>query len=428
MNCLSIALLLGISHQDKAPQPPLIVAIQHHDIAKATALLKAGADPNTHEILTSKPSASEGIEGGKTSLGNSALGVAIDRQSPALVKLLLDFKADPNGRDSYQWTPLMAACQRNDVSIVKLLLKRGAKPNLRNQYGDTAIIFAANVDRAKMVEELVKAGADMNGGTGQSALIIAAQCSSKESVKLLLKLGADPNFHRPSYMTPLEYAMTQGFSDEVTAMIKKAGGKGRSRDQILKEQAVESKKWDKQFEEEKKAREAKNGAYAKILPADSELISAAILDLIQYKGSDFELSASISKDGLILYDTSVGGANEYTESQMNGELDERKAGDIDLAMRTDLMRRNSKEVSFKEFQFSDSRIVLADGKKDSQQTRLFDRKSWVALMLPGYSSDGNRGVLRFWFGPTPHGAAGTLYLNKKDGKWAVVWREFAHYF
>ena len=427
MNCTLIAFILGFMPQDKAVQPPLIDAIRHHDIPKATGLLKAGADPNTREILTSKPSVTEGIEGGKTSPGDTALTIAIALESPALVKLLLDFKADPNARNPYLWTALMTACQRQDLDIVKLLLKSGAKPNLRNDFGDTAIIFAANVDRFKIVEALIKAGADMNGGTGQSALIIAAQCSSKESVKLLLKLGADPNFHRPGYLTPLEYAETQGFRDEVTSMIKRAGGKGRPKAEILKANEKASAKWDKQFEADKKARAEKNKAFAILLPADTDLISAAFLDMLRYKGDDFELSRSVPTDGLVLFNASAGPVSEYTEGQINSELDERKAVDIDLAMRIDLMRRNASEISLTDCKFSDPKIVLVDPKKFDRRFTSRDRRNWIMIMLPGYSADGNRAVLRFAFGPTSHGAAGTYYLVKRNGKWTVGWRKFAHY-
>ena len=52
---------------------------------------------------------------------------------------------------------------------------------------------------------------------------------------------------------------------------------------------------------------------------------------------------------------------------------------------------------------------------------------WVEVFLPGYSEDGKRAVLRFSYGPNPHGAAGTYLLAKTNKTWNVVWRVFAHY-
>lgn len=432
MNALIFAVCLLLPGlQDRAAQPPLIQAIRKGDIAAVTRLLKAGANPNVHEIVTSPPSASEGKAGGEKSEGETALSSAVDKQSLPMVRLLLDHKADPNGRSPYDWTPLMTACQRNNVDIVKLLLKRGAKPNLRNVHGDTAIIFAANVDRVQMVDELIKAGADMNGGTGQSALIIAAMCGSKESVKLLLKKGADPNFHRPGYWTPLEYATTQ-YDDDIVRMLKKAGAKGRSKAELERESASETKKWQRQAAAEQKAREAQNAQFAKLLPEDAAVLDAAIDDMSRYKGDDFELTIFSKEQNMILLDQTAGAAGDYTESQLTSELDERKAGDLDLAMRRDLLRRNVKPVSLAGLKFSSSRIVLR--KRSSFDQSLLDfsferlkARGWVDVFLPGYSQDGSKAVLRFWFGPTPHGAAGTYVLVKKDGHWTVVWRRFAHY-
>lgn len=433
VNALIFAVcLLFPGLQDRSPQPPLIQAIRKGDVAAVTLLLKAGANPNTHEIVTSAPSASEGKAGGERSEGETALSIAIGRQSLPLVKLLLDHKADPNGRSQYDWTPLMTACQYNNVDFVKLLLKRGAKPNLRNVYGDTAIIFAANVDRVQMVDELIKAGADMNGGTGQSALIIASMCGAKETVKLLLKKGADPNFHRPGYWTPLEYATNQ-YDDDIVRMLKKAGGKGRPKAALEKETAAESKKWQDQADAERKERVAKYGQYAKLVPEDTAVLDAAIDDMARYKGDDFELSMFSKEQKMILLDRTAGDINGYTEDQLTSELDEKKAGDLDLVMRRDLLRRNVKEVSLTGLKFSSSRIMLQATKNLDLSLRDFSfekagAKGWVYVFLPGYSQDGSKAVLRFWFGPTPHGAAGTYLLAKKDGHWTVVWRRFVHYF
>jgi hypothetical protein len=35
--------------------------------------------------------------------------------------------------------------------------------------------------------------------------------------------------------------------------------------------------------------------------------------------------------------------------------------------------------------------------------------------------------MRFRFGPSSHGAAGTYFLTKQDDTWQVEWRRFAFY-
>jgi len=55
-------------------------------------------------------------------------------------------------------------------------------------------------------------------------------------------------------------------------------------------------------------------------------------------------------------------------------------------------------------------------------------KAWVNFWLPGYSKDGTRAVVRFWFGETPHGAIGTYLLIKtKTGHWRVAGSTFSYY-
>lgn len=51
----------------------------------------------------------------------------------------------------------------------------------------------------------------------------------------------------------------------------------------------------------------------------------------------------------------------------------------------------------------------------------------MAPCPPGYSAHGGRAVMRFGFGPTPHGATGTVLLRKRDGVWRVEWRSFSFY-
>ena len=240
--------------QDMAKQPPLIAAIQTGSLEAAKVHLAKGADPNCRVVITSKPSLAENQSGAKQTPGETALDLAVDRQSEPFVKLLLDHKANPNLTGPYGWTPLMSACQRGSLPIVKLLLKRGAKPNLRNVHGDTAVIFAANMDSVGMVQALLGAGADINGGTGQTALQIAVQSGAEKTVAYLLSKKADPNFRRTGYRSAMEMA-EQGYNDEILAMLKKAGGKARSASELKKIKDAEAKRW-RDWEAAQKAKAA----------------------------------------------------------------------------------------------------------------------------------------------------------------------------
>ncbi|KAI6362737.1 hypothetical protein MCOR25_006138 [Pyricularia grisea] len=58
--------------------------------------------------------------------GKTALIYAAEEQSPDMVRLLLDFGADPNVGNIHGWTPLMAAALWGRLESVKILLERGA--------------------------------------------------------------------------------------------------------------------------------------------------------------------------------------------------------------------------------------------------------------------------------------------------------------
>jgi len=52
----------------------------------------------------------------------------------------------------------------------------------------------------------------------------------------------------------------------------------------------------------------------------------------------------------------------------------------------------------------------------------------VQFWAPAVSADGERALVRFWLGPTAHGAIGTFCLVRcADGGWRILWSEFSYY-
>ncbi|MHA3774895.1 hypothetical protein ACXR0O_25530 [Verrucomicrobiota bacterium sgz303538] len=56
-----------------------------------------------------------------------------------------------------------------------------------------------------------------------------------------------------------------------------------------------------------------------------------------------------------------------------------------------------------------------------------DVKASITLWPPGFSKDGKRVLVRFLFGPTPHGASAVYLLESKDGLWHVVHYKISYY-
>jgi ankyrin repeat protein len=405
-------------------QAPLIDAVKRSDVAAARRLLDGGADPNSREVLVSKPSLADRREGGKPYPGDTALMIAVEMGNADLATLLLDRGADVNGTGEAAFTPLIAAARGGRVALAKLLLDRGAKPNQRNDHGDTAIVFAANAGQAGLVELLLGHGADINGGTGWTPLMDAAYNGWEGVARLLIRKGANVNFRRDGFMTPLECAQVQGHTG-IARLIRKAGGKGRSPEALRRESEQAARELKQQ-----KAGAQPEGRDTELSAEDRQVVETALLDLLAYKDRDLILDNEAGSD-IILLDKTARGPGLLMDDQINSELDDKRANDVTLKIRESLTQRNGVPVSLAAFKPASKHILLR-GEELARSSFDFRKKApkaraWVQVYLPGYSMQHDRAVLRFQLGPSPHGAAGTCFLAKQDGAWRVKWRSFAFF-
>jgi ankyrin repeat protein/Flp pilus assembly protein TadD len=218
----------------------LLVAVRKGDIAKAEAMLTAGADEK-----------------------DWALDSALDQKTVdnGMVRLLLDKGARVNSPEGER-TPLMLASYAGNVEIVKLLLAKGANVNARGRLVNndrTPLALAVEMDHVEVVKLLLAAGADAKDDwllslaasapslsyddprrktlprpsaeilklllhkganakspAGDSALLSA---NSAEKVKLLLAHGANPNATGEYGRTPLMAAAYERDAESVAALL-----------------------------------------------------------------------------------------------------------------------------------------------------------------------------------------------------------------
>jgi uncharacterized protein len=108
----------------------LFAACEHGQEQAVHALLAAKADVNVH--------ATEEYTGaGKTPLQCAALSA-----NAAIVRVLLDAKAQPNAARDDGMTSLMLACRAGHESVVVELVRKGADINLRRKDGGSALVLA----------------------------------------------------------------------------------------------------------------------------------------------------------------------------------------------------------------------------------------------------------------------------------------------
>ena len=157
-------------------------------------LLERGADPNDEETPYHVVETYDNtvlkilLESGKLNKQSMAtlLLRKCDWHDPEGIRLVLEQGANPNEITFWGVTALHQAMRRdNSLEIVKMLLDYGADPALPNRLGQSAILIAARRGRADALVLLEQRGTPINL-TGVDALIAACARDRKDTIQTLL--------------------------------------------------------------------------------------------------------------------------------------------------------------------------------------------------------------------------------------------------
>ncbi|MEW6745447.1 MAG: ankyrin repeat domain-containing protein [Planctomycetota bacterium] len=175
---LLLARKSNVKHHDANGWSALHFAIRNNQLPMAKELLAAGADPDAVTVHQETP---------------LLLALWSGSNSKALVKLLLEARANPNPRQGP--APLFVAARENRPDIIEMLLEKGADIAWKSPFGMTVLHATTWEDSVEAARMLLKRGADANApdGTGQTPLMMAAVQNSLRVFDLLLEHGADPN-------------------------------------------------------------------------------------------------------------------------------------------------------------------------------------------------------------------------------------------
>ena len=246
---------LQLSEQERIAGTPeqahaLLAATRQGDVARALALVEAGADPNTAppagdrdqrpvlmlaallpdphllRALIIKGADVNRANGGLTPLlaatrdswhgradavmtllanganplatdaeGNTPLHGAVLSGEPTVAAMLLDAGAAIDALNQAGASPLSIACRAANWPVLQFLLERGAKASLAG--GEPALVAAAGItdDDIKGVKLLLKHRAPVNtvDAKGRSALMAAAAEGHEQIARALIGAGADVN-------------------------------------------------------------------------------------------------------------------------------------------------------------------------------------------------------------------------------------------
>ena len=172
-----------------------------YDIELLRLLLLNGADPN-HFTETLPPF-----------YNLLYLGQPIEK-----IKLLIDFKADPDLHAQWEMTSIhWCGGWCSDPEILRLLLANGADINAPDEMGETGLHkLMWQYDTPKdLLEEFLKAGANVNieDKEGQQPLYEVCSQGSEDGCRMLLEHGADVE-HADTYgITAMHAAATNGSYD-----------------------------------------------------------------------------------------------------------------------------------------------------------------------------------------------------------------------
>jgi ankyrin repeat protein len=222
---LLIAAKADVNQATEYGWTPLLVAVNNRNYQLAKLLVDNGANVNLANKGGWTPlyiaTDNRNIEGGDYPVPKP------DMDHLQLIKLLLDKGADPNARVkdntltrtifTMQWfyengaTAFIRASQSSDIALMKLLLDYKADPKAVTAQGDNALTAAAGI------------------GWVDGVTYERSPQENLEAVRMLLDLGLDPNSANQEGRTPLMGAALKG-RPEVIQLLVDRGAKLDTRD------------------------------------------------------------------------------------------------------------------------------------------------------------------------------------------------------
>lgn len=140
----------------------------------------------------------------------------------AMVKLLLEKKAEVDLKDASDRTPLLWAAKNGHDTVVRLLLEEKAEVDSKEASGRTPLSCAAENGHYTVVKLLLewKAKVDLKDTNGQTPLLWAAENGHDTVVRLLLENDAEVDTNDFDERMPLSYAAENGHDTVVNLLVE----------------------------------------------------------------------------------------------------------------------------------------------------------------------------------------------------------------
>lgn len=193
-----------VDAKDTDGQTALMAACKSGDLSVINGLLAYKANPNIqdndgwtaamHAVKSNEPKIFRLLGQYKADFNVlnkdqlTALAMAVlDNKANAAVAML-DNKANPNlTMGSAKYTSLMLAVKKGNQPMAQTLLQYKAEPNAKNSGGVTALMIAAYANQDMMISLLMKSGASasLKDAEGKTALDIAQESGAEKAIAML---------------------------------------------------------------------------------------------------------------------------------------------------------------------------------------------------------------------------------------------------
>jgi ankyrin repeat protein len=192
----------------------LSFAVPYNNIPPFIQLLKSGADPN---VLVKYSNA----DSGKMPLLSL---IALDYFDLNLLKLLLEYGADPKISTEYGFTPLFCASNKQKIEI---LLKYGADIHAKLKNGTNVLMSNVLYGKNDLLNILINSGIDINAvnDEGDTALMIALRCGNSAGARKLLEHNADINIKNNKGETVFSIKSEKYRSKDIIKILEEDGYK-----------------------------------------------------------------------------------------------------------------------------------------------------------------------------------------------------------
>ena len=148
---------------------------------------------------------------------------------PKVVRVLLEYGADKDARDTFGWSPLEMASTTGHVEVIQVLLACGIDVNSRDSKGHTALHAASRTGQFAAARVLLEHNADVNAGRwdNQTPLHFAW---NEAVTRVLIENHANTNSKDTADRTPLHRALQLGRAEAVALVLLENGADVNSRD------------------------------------------------------------------------------------------------------------------------------------------------------------------------------------------------------